>query len=136
MKIPQDREYTSTHEWLQLQGATATLGVTDRHPFAKALLTRLEIGKPGNGLKAGDVLAIATDGIQLFEIRTPICGAVVEINPELLADPSLLQRDPFGQGWIAQLKVEAGEELEHLEEPSEYAEQAEPEAAEFVQAGI
>lgn len=114
----EDLEYTPTHEWVRLEGANAVIGVTDRHPIISAELQSLYLPKVGQSLKTGQTIVVAKTARGVEEIRTPVSGTIAEVNEE--ATPDLVRQDPFGRGWLVRLQVEAGEEIEHLEEPGVY----------------
>jgi glycine cleavage system H protein len=121
MNIPVDREYTATHEWVRLDGTTAVVGVTDQDPSNATPPTGIEILPEGTPVKTGDKVATIVTGRGRREVLAPISGSLLAGNEEVLTSPSLVFSDPFGKGWLFRLRVEAGEEIEHLLEPSVYA---------------
>lgn len=105
-----DLEYTPTHEWVRFEGASAVIGVTDRHPILSAELQRLYLPKVGQSLKRGQTIVVAKTALSVVEIRTPVSGVIAEVNEA--ATPDLVRDDPFGRGWLIRLQIEADEELE------------------------
>lgn len=120
-KLPEDREYTASHEWVRLDGTTATIGVTSLDPANSGALNKVEIVAAGTALKTGDRAATFATSLGQRDVLAPLSGSVVEVNADLQSNPQLLQSDPFERGWLFRMRVEAGEEIEHLLEPSVYA---------------
>ena len=102
---PENLKYTKEHEWVKIEGETATIGITDH---AQEMLTDIvfvelpEIGKQAEQMKP---LAVVESVKSVSDVFAPISGEVIEINKELEAKPELINQDAFGQGWIAKLKV-------------------------------
>jgi glycine cleavage system H protein len=117
---PADVRYTKTHEWVRLEGATATVGITD---FAVEHLGELVfVDLPGKGKKVGkgDSLASVESVKAVGEVYAPLAGEVTEANATLANDQGPLAKDPFGKGWIAKLKVPAGTKLDGLMDATAY----------------
>ena len=120
MNIPDDREYTFSHEWILLDGETILLGLTPHHSLVEGGCESLDYFQ-GETIEAGAVVATIRGTAGVAEVLSPVSGEVLERNDALVARPALLKEDPYGQGWMVRIRVEAGEELEHLREPSEYS---------------
>lgn len=120
MNIPTDREYTATHEWVRLDGTTAVVGVTSQDPANLLPPSQVEILPEGTAVKTGDKVATIVTGQGRREVLAPISGSLQAGNEEILRTPALVHSDPFGKGWLFRLRVEAGEEIEHLLEPAVY----------------
>jgi glycine cleavage system H protein len=115
-------QYTKTHEWLRLDGETATVGITDHAQAELTDIVFVELPKAGTNLTAGQAAAVVESVKAASDIYSPIGGAVVEANTALEKDPGLVNRDPYGEGWLFQLRIEAGEQIERLLEPAQYRE--------------
>ncbi|MDD5200237.1 MAG: glycine cleavage system protein H [Terrimicrobiaceae bacterium] len=114
MQIADDIRYSDHGEWLRLEGDIARVGVTDR---LQATLGRIEGADPpevGAALQTGQPVFPLRAERRTHRVRAPVNGTLVEINPAVFADPSLVNRDPFGDGWLFTIRVEAGEDIEHL----------------------
>jgi glycine cleavage system H protein len=122
MNVPEHLQYTETHEWLRLDGETATVGITDHAQAELTDIVFVELPKVGAALTAGQPAAVVESVKAASDIYAPIGGAVLEVNAALEADPGLVNRDPFGAGWLFRMRVEAGEQIENLKEASQYRE--------------
>jgi glycine cleavage system H protein len=122
MNVPEHLQYTKTHEWLRLDGDSATVGITDHAQAELTDIVFVELPKAGTALTAGQPAAVVESVKAASDIYSPIGGAVVEANAALESDPGLVNRDPYGEGWLFRLSIEAGEQIENLMEPSQYRE--------------
>ncbi|MFH1864432.1 MAG: glycine cleavage system protein GcvH [Candidatus Eisenbacteria bacterium] len=100
-----DRLYTETHEWLSVEGDVATLGLTDYAQGELGDIVFVELPEPGTSLSAGDVLTTIESVKSVSELYAPVAGEILEGNTALDDDPSLINSDPFGAGWIARLRL-------------------------------
>ena len=102
---PATLKFSRSHEWLHLDGNTATIGITD---FAVAALTDLvyvELPEVGRALAAGEIFGEVESVKAVSDLYAPVAGEVVEINSELPDDLDALGEDPFGRGWMIKLTV-------------------------------
>jgi glycine cleavage system H protein len=120
MNVPEHLQYTETHEWLRLDGETATVGITDHAQEELTDIVFVELPKVGTPLSAKQAAAVVESVKAASDIYSPIGGTVVEANTKLETDPGLVNRDPYGEGWLFTLRVEAGEQIENLKEASQY----------------
>jgi glycine cleavage system H protein len=123
MNIPENLRYASSHEWILVEGDTGTVGITDH---AQAELTDIVFAEPpaiGKSVKAGDVAAVVESVKAASDIYAPVGGEVVERNEAIEADPSLLNTDPFGAGWIFKIRIADAAELAALKDAAAYREQ-------------
>lgn len=98
------RRYSETHEWVQIEGANATVGITD---FAQAQLgdvVFLELPRVGQHLQAGDSFGVVESVKAASDLYAPVEGTVTAVNEELAQSPDLVNRDPFGAGWLIRLE--------------------------------
>jgi len=122
MNVPEHLQYSETHEWLRLDGETATVGITDHAQAELTDIVYVELPKVGTNLAAGQTAAVVESVKAASDIYSPIGGAVVEVNTALEGDPGLVNRDPYGEGWLYRLRIEAGEQIETLKEAAQYRE--------------
>jgi glycine cleavage system H protein len=122
MNVPDNLQYTETHEWLRLDGETATVGITDHAQAELTDIVYVELPKVGASLTAKQQAAVVESVKAASDIYSPIGGTVVEVNVSLEQDPGLVNRDPYGAGWLFQLRIEAGEQIETLKEAAQYRE--------------
>ena len=123
MNIPENLRYATSHEWILVEGDTGTVGITDH---AQAELTDIVFAEPpaiGKSVKAGDVAAVVESVKAASDIYAPVSGEVVERNETIEADPSLLNTDPFGAGWIFKIRIADASELASLKDAAAYREQ-------------
>jgi glycine cleavage system H protein len=123
MNIPENLRYAASHEWILVEGDTGTVGITDH---AQAELTDIVFAEPpaiGKSVKAGNVAAVVESVKAASDIYAPVSGEVVERNEAIEADPSLLNTDPFGAGWIFKIRIADAAELTALKDAAAYREQ-------------
>src|SRR5215210_2858880 len=120
MNVPDDLQYTETHEWLRLDGETATVGITDHAQAELTDIVYVELPKVGALVAAKQAVAVVESVKAASDIYSPIGGTIVEVNTALESNPALINSDPYGEGWIYKLRVEAGEQIERLKEPGQY----------------
>ena len=123
MNVPADLRYAKTHEWIQVEGDTVTVGITDH---AQAELTDIVYAEPpkvGAEVKAGATAAVVESVKAASDIYSPLSGTVTKVNADLSGNPALLNTDPFGQGWIYKMKASAPAEIEALLTPEAYTAQ-------------
>jgi len=117
---PEDFSYTKEHEWVKVEGDTATVGITDFAQNQLGDVVFVELPKPGDELEAHQTLGVVESVKAVSDIYSPLSGEVKEINEGLNDDPEILNQDPHGKGWIIKLKVKDESELEELMTVSEY----------------
>jgi glycine cleavage system H protein len=123
MNIPENLRYATSHEWILVEGDTGTVGITDH---AQGELTDIVFAEPptiGKSVKAGDVAAVVESVKAASDIYAPVSGEVVERNEAIEADPSLLNTDPFGAGWIFKIRIADAAEVAALKDAAAYREQ-------------
>lgn len=123
MNVPENLRYATSHEWILVEGDIGTVGITDH---AQAELTDIVFAEPpaiGKTVNAGDIAAVVESVKAASDIYSPVGGEVVERNEAIEADPSLLNTDPFGAGWIFKIRLSNPAELESLKDAAAYREQ-------------
>ncbi len=120
MEVPEHLQYTPTHEWLRLDGETATVGITDHAQAELTDIVYVELPKVGADIAARQPVAVVESVKAASDIYSPIGGKVTEVNEALEADPGLVNRSPYEDGWLYRLRIEAGEQIELLQEPAQY----------------
>jgi glycine cleavage system H protein len=105
MNVPEHLHYTSDHEWILLEGDVATVGITDHAQEELTDVVFVELPAVGKRVDAGDPTAVVESVKAASDIYAPLGGEVVAGNPEVEGDPSLVNSDPYGSGWIFKLKV-------------------------------
>ncbi|MEX1115414.1 MAG: glycine cleavage system protein GcvH [Akkermansiaceae bacterium] len=105
MNTPADLRYATSHEWVRLDGDIATVGISDHAQEELTDVVFVELPTVGRAVDAGDPTAVVESVKAASDIYAPIGGEVVEVNPEVESDPSLVNTDPYGKGWIFKLRV-------------------------------
>lgn len=124
MKVPEKLKYTEDHEWVKLNGDTATVGVTEFAQGELGEIVYVEVDTVGDQLEKGEVFGTVEAVKTTSDMYMPIGGEVIEFNDELNEDegdnPSLINEDPYGTGWIVKIKVSEESELDDLLSAEEY----------------
>jgi glycine cleavage system H protein len=108
-EIPADLRYTKSHEWMRtLPDGTIELGITDHAQQSLGDLVFVEVPEAGRQLAAGDACAVVESVKAASDVYSPLAGEVITGNPALAAQPELINRDPYGEGWILRLKPDGG----------------------------
>ncbi len=119
---PTDRHYSKEHEWIQVDGGEATLGITDFAQDQLGDIVYVELPEVGARLEAGDVLGTIESVKAVSEIYSPVSGKVTAANAELDANPELVNSDPHGRGWYCKVQLAEPAEIEGLMEAAAYEE--------------
>ena len=106
MNTPTDLLYAKSHEWLRLEKEQATVGITDHAQSALSDVVFVELPKAGRVVKAGEVIATVESVKAASDIYSPVAGTVVESNSTLSSDPGMINREPYGQGWLFKIQPE------------------------------
>jgi len=114
MNVPSDLRYTTDHEWVKIDGEIATVGVTDYAQSELGDIVFVEVETEGEALDAEEVFGTIEAVKTVSDLMLPISGEVLEFNNALEDDPSLINNDPFGDGWIIKVKVSNPNEIEGL----------------------
>lgn len=120
MNVPNDLRYRESHEWIRIEDEIATVGITDH---AQAELTDVVFVEPpavGRTVDVGDPTAVVESVKAASDIYAPCSGEVVETNPEVENDPSLINTDPYGQGWIFKIKIRDASQIETMMDATAY----------------
>ncbi len=120
MANPDDRKYTKQHEWCKVEGNTVTVGVTDYAQKALTDIVFVELPKLGTKVEREKPMCVLESVKNVSDIFAPVSGEVVEVNTELLSTPELVNKEPFGRGWIAKIKLADEKELHALMDSKQY----------------
>ena len=112
--------YTQEHEWISVEGDTATVGITDFAQGQLGDIVFVEIPAAGTQVKKGGEAAVVESVKAASDVYAPLSGQVIEGNAALEADPSLVNSDPEGEGWFFKLTVSDNHELSGLMSAEEY----------------
>ncbi|HEV3147100.1 MAG TPA: glycine cleavage system protein GcvH [Chthoniobacterales bacterium] len=123
MNVPDDLLYTETHEWIKREGDNVRVGITDHAQAELTDVVYVELPKMDRQANAREAIAVVESVKAASDIYAPVKGKVVEVNKALEADPGLINRESFGQGWIFVLKIDNPEDLKQLRDAAAYKKQ-------------
>ncbi len=118
--IVPDIRYTKDHEWVKQEGKLARVGITDHAQTELTEIVFVELPPAGKEVKAGEVLGNVESVKTVSEVFSPVSGTVKEGNGKLVDSPELLNKDPYGQGWIAVVEMNNPSELSSLMSADDY----------------
>ena len=123
MNVPDELLYTESHEWIKREGDNIRVGITDHAQAELTDVVYVELPKMDRQVKAREAIAVVESVKAASDIYAPVKGTVVEVNKALEADPGLINREPFGQGWIYVLKIDNADDLKNLKDAGAYKQQ-------------
>jgi glycine cleavage system H protein len=121
--VPDDLLYAETHEWARREGDKLRVGITDHAQSELTDVVYVELPKMDRQANAKEAIAVVESVKAASDIYAPVKGTIVEINKALEADPGLINREPYGQGWIFVLKIDNPDELKQLKAAEAYRKQ-------------
>lgn len=128
MNFPEDLKYTHDHEWVRLDGDTATVGVTDFAQSELGDVVFIELNAEGDTLDAKEIFGTIEAVKTVSDLFMPVGGEVVEVNEALNDAPEKVNEDPYGDGWMIKIKIKDESEVEALLGPEAYKETLNTEA--------
>ena len=120
MNFPSELRYTKEHEWVKLEGDTATVGITDFAQSELGDIVYIEIETVGQTLAKDEIFGSVEAVKTVSDLFLPIAGEVLEVNPALNDQPELVNSDPFGEGWMIKMKVSDIAEFDSLMDVDTY----------------
>ena len=114
MNVPAELKYTKEHEWIRVEGEEAYVGITDYAQSQLGDIVFVEVETEGDNLEAGDTFGSIEAVKTGSDLYMPISGEVLEFNSELEDQPDLVNKDPYGKGWIIKVKIEDEAQLDGL----------------------
>jgi len=117
---PQDFYYTKDHEWVQVKGDQALVGITEFAQKQLGDVVYIELPAVGSQLDVHQTIGSIESVKAVSEVFSPVSGEVVEVNADLNGSPELVNQDPHGKGWIIRLKLENKADLNPLMTAAEY----------------
>ena len=122
MNTPEDLKYTKDHEWVKVEGDTATIGITDFAQGELGDIVFVEIETEGETLDGEEVFGTVEAVKTVSDLFMPMGGEVLEFNSALEDNPALVNEDPYGEGWMIKVKVSDAGELDALLSAAQYQE--------------
>jgi len=121
MNFPENLRYTKDHEWISLDGTTATIGITDFAQRELGDIVYVDISAKGKSLAAEEIFGSVEAVKTVSDLFLPLTGTITETNPLLEAQPELVNSDPYGQGWMVKMTVTDVAAFEKLMNAEAYA---------------
>lgn len=122
MNTPSELKYTKDHEWIRIEGNTATIGITDFAQGELGDIVFVDVDTVGDELNGGEVFGSVEAVKTVSDLYLPVSGKVTEFNEELENEPELLNTDPYGKGWIIKLELAEGTDTSELLSAEQYQE--------------
>ncbi|MFH1121583.1 MAG: glycine cleavage system protein GcvH [Bacteroidota bacterium] len=120
MNIPASLKYTKEHEWISIEGNTALVGVTEFAQGELGDIVFIEVETVGESLAAGETFGTIEAVKTVSDMYMPVSGEVLEFNEALNSSPELINKDPYGNGWIVKIKLTGTFQLDHLLDAEAY----------------
>jgi glycine cleavage system H protein len=121
MNIPKDLKYTKTHEWARVEGDVAVIGITDHAQHELTDIVYVELPQVDARVETNKESAIVESVKAASDIYAPVSGDVTAVNNELAATPELLNKDPYGKGWMFKVRMSDPGQLGELLTAAQYA---------------
>ncbi|KDP22912.1 hypothetical protein JCGZ_01773 [Jatropha curcas] len=119
--VIKDLKYADSHEWVKVDGNSATVGITDHAQDHLGDVVYVELPEVGASVKQGDSFGAVESVKATSDVNSPISGKVVEVNEELNSSPGLVNSSPYEKGWIIKVNISDVDELKNLKDADEYS---------------
>jgi glycine cleavage system H protein len=121
VNIPENLSYSETHEWLLVEGNVATIGITDHAQNELGDIVYLEVKDPGTEIAADGEFGVVESVKAASDLYLPVAGKITEVNEAAVEEPAIINKDPYGSGWLAKIEVADPGELGKLMDAAGYA---------------
>lgn len=121
MNFPENLRYTKDHEWVSLDGNTATIGITDFAQRELGDIVYVDITSKGKAVAAEEVFGTVEAVKTVSDLFSPLAGTITETNPALDTQPELVNTDPYGQGWMVKMTITDAADFEKLMDSAAYS---------------
>ena len=122
MNIPENCKYTSKHEWIRVEGDAAFVGITDYAQGELGDIVYIEIETEGEKLAKGEAFGTIEAVKTVSDMFMPISGEVLEFNSKLEDEAELVNKDPYGEGWLIKVSIDNPDDIDELLGPEQYRE--------------
>lgn len=123
MNVPENLKYTEDHEWIKVEGNVGTIGITDYAQGELGDVVFVDIDPDLEAIDKGESFGTIEAVKTVSDLFAPCSGKVVEVNPNLESDPSLINSDPYGEGWLIKIEVEDMSDIDALMDAATYSAQ-------------
>jgi len=120
MEFPANLRYTKDHEWIKIEGDTATVGVTDFAQHELGDIVFVDIDTVGKPLGANEIFGTVEAVKTVSDLYLPVAGTITDVNPALEANPENVNNDPYGSGWMVKMTVDNPSEADGLLDAAAY----------------
>lgn len=120
MSIPAELKYTKDHEWVKVEGDTAIVGITDYAQGELGDVVFVELPEVGDAVEQDESFGTIEAVKAVADLFSPLSGEVVEVNGELEDDPEIVNKEPYGKGWMVKIKLSDEGELNTLMDAAAY----------------
>ena len=114
MNVPAELKFTQEYEWIRVEGEEEVVGITDYAQSQLGDIVFVECETVGDALEAGETFGTIEAVKTVSDLYLPVAGEVLEFNEELEGEPELVNKDPYGKGWIVKIKISDETELDGL----------------------
>jgi len=120
MNIPAELKYTSDHEWIRIEGDTATIGITDFAQGELGDIVFVDINTVGKSLQANDIFGTVEAVKTVSDLFLPVSGTITELNAGLESAPEAVNKDPYGEGWMVKMTISSADDVAKLLSAEQY----------------
>jgi glycine cleavage system H protein len=120
MEFPKDLKYTKDHEWVRLSGDTGVVGITDYAQGELGDIVFVELPAKGKKVKQGESMGTIEAVKAVSDLYAPLSGEVVEVNAELEKNSEVINKEPYGKGWMIRLRISSKDEASSLLDDAAY----------------
>jgi len=120
VNVPEELKYTKEHEWLRSEGDLATVGITDYAQSELGDIVFVELPQVGDAASQGEPFGTIEAVKTVADLFSPVSGEVSEVNPKIEEDPAVMNKDPYGEGWMIKVKMSDASQADSLLSPTDY----------------
>lgn len=120
MNVPEELKYTKEHEWLKVEEGLATIGITDYAQSELGDIVFVELPQVGDTVSQGEPFGTIEAVKTVADLFSPVSGEVSEVNPKIEEDPAVMNKDPYGEGWMMKIKMSEASQADSLLSPTDY----------------
>ncbi len=120
MQYPENLRYTSDHEWIMVEGNTATVGITDFAQRELGDIVFVDVNTVGKSLKANEIFGTVEAVKTVSDLYLPVSGKITEVNSELEGNPEYVNQDPYGKGWMIKMELDNPSDADALMNAAAY----------------
>lgn len=120
MLIPEDLKYTKEHEWIRVEGNIGIIGITDFAQSELGDIVFVDLKKDKTEVKQGEVFGTVEAVKTVSDLYAPVSGKIIEFNPVLESSADIINKDPYGEGWLVKIEISNPSELDNLLDAEAY----------------